>query len=112
MPDSNELSPARVALLEGEIQRALRTVYDPEIPLNIYDLGLIYGMNAEPSGQVKIKMTLTAPSCPEAMSLPARVESAVRAVPGVTGVTVDLVWEPPWNPNLMSDAAKLQLGLM
>lgn len=104
--NSNPLS------LEGQVQAALRTVYDPEIPVDIYELGLIYELKIEPSGQINIKMTLTAPSCPEAMSIPARVESAVRTVPGVTDAKVELVWEPPWNPNLMSDAAKLQLGML
>jgi len=108
MADSN---PNPISL-EAQVQAALRTIYDPEIPVNVYELGLIYEIKLEPSGEVHIKMTLTAPSCPEAMSLPSRVESAVRAVPGVTDAKVELVWEPAWNPSLMSDAAKLQLGLL
>jgi FeS assembly SUF system protein len=112
MPDSDALNPAESPTLESRITEAVRTVYDPEIPLNIYELGLIYDLKVDPAGQVDIKMTLTAPSCPEAGAIPGRVEDAVKAVPGVTGVKVELVWEPPWNPNKMSDAAKLQLGFM
>ena len=107
-----QVSPADTSALETKVLEALRTVYDPEIPINIQELGLIYDMKIDPAGQVNIKMTLTAPSCPEAGAIPGRVESAVRSVPGVTGATVELVWEPPWNPNLMSDAAKLQLGFL
>ena len=96
---------------ETEVIAALRTCYDPEIPVNIYDLGLVYELKVSPSGEVGIKMTLTAPNCPVAGSLPGSVESRVRAVPGVTDVKVELVWEPPWDRNRMSDAAKLQLGM-
>ena len=99
-------------VLETQVVEALRTVYDPEIPINIYELGLIYELKIEPSGQVNIKMTLTAPSCPEAGSIPGRVESAVKEVPGVSGCSVELVWEPPWSPDRMPDSAKLQLGLL
>ncbi|MBI2817772.1 MAG: DUF59 domain-containing protein [Acidobacteria bacterium] len=109
MSDATAVNPMS---LEGQIQAALRTIYDPEIPVNVYELGLIYELKVDPTGEVNIKMTLTAPSCPEAMSIPARVESAVRGVEGVKDVKVELVWEPPWTPNLMSDAAKLQLGFM
>ena len=98
--------------LEQKVQGALRTVYDPEIPVSIYELGLIYELKVDESGEVEIKMTLTAANCPEAQSLPARVESVVKAVPGVTGAKVELVWEPPWSMSKMSDAAKLQLGLL
>lgn len=98
--------------LENEVLAALRTVYDPEIPINIYELGLVYDLHIEPSGNVNIKMTLTAPSCPEAEMIPGRVESVVRAVPGVCNVNVELVWDPPWSPTKMSDAAKLQLGFL
>ena len=116
MPDSDVLNPLNEATneagLEPQVLAALKTVYDPEIPINIHELGLIYELQVEPSGQVNIKMTLTAPSCPEAGAIPGRVEAAVRAVPGVTDVKVELVWEPAWNPNLMSEAAKLQLGLL
>ena len=100
-----------VSILEGQVKDALRTVHDPEIPINIYELGLIYDLQIEPTGQVNIKMTLTAPSCPEAGEIPGRVESAVRAVSGVSGATVELVWDPPWTPQKMSEAARLQLGI-
>ena len=90
----------------------LRTVYDPEIPVNIYELGLIYGVAVEPSGLVTIRMTLTAAGCPAARSLPLEVEQRARAVPGVTDVKVDVVFDPPWDQNLMSEAARLELGLL
>ena len=91
---------------------ALRSVYDPEIPVNIYELGLIYACDVDPSGKVDIKMTLTAPGCPVAGSMPGMVEDAVSAVEGVTGVEVELVWDPPLDPSKMSDAARLELGMM
>jgi FeS assembly SUF system protein len=90
----------------------LRTVYDPEIPVNIYELGLIYGVAVEPSGMVTIRMTLTAAGCPAAQSLPLEVEQRARAVPGVTDVKVDVVFDPPWDQSLMSEAARLELGLL
>ena len=89
----------------------MRTCYDPEIPVNIYELGLIYHLELSPTGAVAIKMTLTSPACPVAGSLPGDVEAKVRAVPGVTSVKVDLVWDPPWDKDRMSEAAQLQLGL-
>lgn len=104
-------NPVERLALEARIIEALRGVYDPEIPINIYELGLIYDLRVEPTGQVSIQMTLTAPSCPEAQFIPGRVESAVKEVPGVNGATVELVWEPPWRPERMSEAAKLQLGI-
>src|SRR5690349_866170 len=105
-------SSAGISELEQKVQGALRTVYDPEIPVSIYELGLVYELKVSESGEVAIKMTLTAANCPEAQSLPGRVENVVKAVPGVTGAKVELVWEPPWSMSKMSDAAKLQLGLM
>ena len=104
-------NPLDTLALEAQVLEALQTIYDPEIPINIYELGLIYELQVEPTGQVNIQMTLTAPACPEAGVLPNRVEDAVKAVPGVTGASVELVWDPPWTPNRMSDAAKLQLGI-
>ena len=101
----------KVLVLEAEVVDALRTCFDPEIPVNIYELGLIYDVQVEPSGSVKITMTLTSPSCPAAQSLPSEVETKVRSVPGVTEVGVELVWDPPWDPSKMSEAAKLQLGM-
>lgn len=98
--------------LEAEIIKALRTVYDPEIPVNIYDLGLIYQITIKPFGNVVIEMTLTAPGCPVAETFPGTVETAVRTVEGVDEVLVELVWDPPWTQERMSEAAKLQLGLL
>ena len=89
----------------------VREVYDPEIPLNIYDLGLIYRVDIDEESQVKIDMTLTSPMCPVAGSLPGEVEMAARGVEGVGEVVVDLVWEPPWGPEVMSEAARLELGI-
>ena len=91
---------------------ALRTIYDPEIPVNIYDLGLIYALNIADHGRVTIDMTLTAPGCPVAGTFPAEVESRLMDVPGVSEVHVTLVWEPPWSMDLMPEHAKLQLGLL
>ena len=89
----------------------LRTVYDPEVPVNIHELGLIYDLVVDPNGEVGIRMTLTSPACPVAGSLPGEVERKVKAVPGVTAVKVDLVWDPPWEMSMMSEAARLHLGL-
>jgi FeS assembly SUF system protein len=98
--------------IEKLVIDGLRTVYDPEIPVNIYELGLIYGVAVEPSGAVTVRMTLTAAGCPAAQSLPQEVEERARAVPGVTDVKVDVVFEPPWDQSLMSEAARLELGLL
>ena len=97
--------------LEQRIIEALRTVYDPEIPVSIYELGLIYEIHISPENDVDIKMTLTAPGCPVAGSLPGEVEEKVRQVDHVNSATVELVWDPPWSVELMSDAARLQLGM-
>jgi FeS assembly SUF system protein len=98
--------------LREKIIEALETVYDPEIPVNIYELGLIYGVDVDSAGGVIIRMTLTAPGCPVAGYMPSEVERKVFDIPGVVSCRVDLVWDPPWNPSLMSDAAKLQLGYL
>lgn len=98
--------------LKDQVIEALRTVFDPEIPVNIYDLGLIYGLDIDDAGDVKLEMTLTAPGCPVAQTFPATVEDAVRAVPGVKDAAVELVWDPPWSTERMSEAAKLQLGML
>ena len=98
-------------LLE-EIIAALRTVHDPEIPTNIYDLGLIYAIDAVGESDIAIRMTLTAPACPVAGTLPGEVERAVSQVPGVSSAQVELVWDPPWSAERMSEAAKLELGLL
>ena len=91
---------------------ALREIYDPEIPLNIYDLGLIYGVDVTAEGDVAITMTLTTPHCPVAESMPGEVELRASTVPGVRDAEVNLVWDPPWGPNLMSDEARLELGML
>lgn len=98
--------------LEIEIVKILRGVYDPEIPVNIYDLGLIYNIAIDPQGNVNIDMTLTAPGCPVAATFPEMVADAVRCAEGVNDVHVELVWDPPWTQDLMSEAVKLQLGLI
>ncbi len=103
--------PERGASLLPQIVKALSTVFDPEIPVNIYDLGLVYEVIVDTSDAVGIRMTLTAPACPAAQFLPGQVKKAVEAVPGVAEVKVDIVWEPPWTRDRMSDAAKLQLGM-
>lgn len=94
-----------------KIIAALRKIFDPEMPVNIYDLGLIYGIETDAAGKVNIRMTLTAPNCPVAGSLPAEVQRKVAEVPGVTGVKLDLVFDPPWTKEKMSEAAKLALGI-
>ena len=99
--------------LRKRVIDALRRIFDPEIPLNIYDLGLVYDLTIdEPAGAVQIKMTLTTPACPVAQSFPCTVECAVREVPGVQAVSVELVWDPPWSRDSMSEVAKLELGLL
>jgi len=106
-----ELSPGQRAL-EATIVEVLRTIYDPEIPVNIYELGLIYEIAIDPENRVKVKMTLTAPGCPVAGSLPGEVESKIESIPQVKDGEVELVWEPPWDKSRMSEAALLDLGLM
>jgi FeS assembly SUF system protein len=97
--------------LKDQVVAALKTVYDPEMPVNVYELGLIYEVGVDDAGQAAIRMTLTAPNCPVAGSLPADVERAVRAVPGVMGVKLELTFDPPWSKDRMSEAAKLALGI-
>jgi FeS assembly SUF system protein len=97
--------------LHSRIIEALRAIYDPEIPVNIYEIGLVYEVRVSPDGAAHIVMTLTSPSCPAAESLPPEVEHTVAAVDGVTSVTVEITWDPPWDPEMMSEAAKLELGI-
>jgi len=99
--------PLREAVIE-----ALRGIHDPEIPVNIYDLGLIYRLDIAADGHVAIHMTLTTPACPVAEAMPCEVECAVRAVPGVTSARVELVWDPPWTPDRLDDFTRLELGLL
>jgi FeS assembly SUF system protein len=106
-----EQAMASVEAIKQSVVDVLKTVYDPEIPVDIYELGLVYDVNVEESGSVVVRMTLTSPMCPVAESLPPEVEEKVRSVAGVTDVKIDLVWEPPWTPSLMSEAARLELGM-
>ena len=118
-PAADAAAPAKTsALPEAEITRmtddivaAMKTVYDPEIPADIYELGLIYKVDIEDDRSVKIDMTLTTPNCPSAAELPAQVENAVASVPGVSGAKVTIVWDPPWDPSRMSDEARLVLNM-
>ena len=98
-------------LLEPNVIEAISSVYDPEIPVNIWELGLIYELHVDPNGAVHVRMTLTAPACPSAQTLPGEVESRIREVEGVTDVRVEVVWEPAWTTDRMSEAARLQLGM-
>ena len=103
--------PARTSALKPRIVEALSTVYDPEIPVNIFELGLVYDIFVDADGVAAVKMTLTAPACPAAQTLPVEVRDKVRKVDGVKEAHVEIVWDPPWTKDRMSDAAKLQLGL-
>jgi FeS assembly SUF system protein len=103
---------ARTEALKPAILAAIRTVFDPEIPVNIMELGLVYDVWVDAAGVAGIRMTLTAPGCPAAQSLPVEVAHKVKAVPGVSDAKVDVVWDPPWTKDRMSDAAKLQLGML
>src|SRR5512135_192095 len=104
--DSQLISTVEQKLIEGQVVEALRTCYDPEIPVNIYELGLVYDVKVAADGGVLVTMTLTSPSCPAAQSLPKEVETKVKGVSGVTAVSVKVVWDPSWNPGMMSEAAK------
>ncbi len=103
--------PLKTLELTPKIVEQLSTVYDPEIPVNIYELGLIYDIAVEADGLAVISMTLTAPGCPAAVTLPAEVQGKVKSIAGVSDARVDLVWEPPWTKDRMTEAAKLQLGI-
>ncbi len=99
------------ARMEERVIEVLRTIYDPELPVNIYDLGLIYGVEVDEDLSVAIRMTLTAPACPAAETLPGQVEGRVAAIPGVNGANVELVWDPPFSRDMISEEARLELGL-
>ena len=106
-PDGEAIAlPGETALLD-----AIATIYDPEIPVNIYELGLIYAVEINDAGAVKVEMTLTAPGCPSAQELPVQVRDALLAVPGVTAAEVETVWDPPWDPSRMSEEARLALNM-
>jgi len=98
--------------IRDRIIATLKTIYDPEIPVDIYELGLIYGVDVADDGEVHVIMTLTTPMCPVAETLPPEVEDKVRSVLGVTDVSLDLVWDPPWSVDMLSDAARLEMNLM
>jgi FeS assembly SUF system protein len=106
------LNASELLMLRRRVEEALSTVFDPEIPVNIYELGLVYDVDITVEGNVTVRMTLTAPGCPAAQALPLEVERKVAALAGVNGVDVDIVWDPPWGPDKMSEAAKLQLGFL
>src|SRR5215831_13710495 len=108
---SSEATPADTSLRE-RVEDALRGVYDPEIPVNIYELGLIYELEVSTEGVVEVKMTLTTPNCPAAGAMPGEIETKLRALDGVSDVHVELVWDPPWDKSRMSEAARLELGLL
>ncbi len=99
-------------MVKARVIEALQQIYDPEIPVNIYDLGLIYEVAVSPEGEVAVKMTLTAPGCPVAQTFPGQVEAAIRQVEGVRDAHVEVVWDPPWTKDRMSEAAKLKLGML
>jgi len=103
--------PAKMDEIAPKVIEALKTVYDPEIPVNIFEMGLIYDVIVSAEGQVGVRMTLTAPACPAAQSLPIEVRDKARGVEGVTDAKVEVVWDPPWTKDRMSDVAKLELGM-
>jgi FeS assembly SUF system protein len=98
--------------LRDKVEATIKTIFDPEIPVNIYDLGLIYRIDILPINNVQITMTLTAPSCPAAQTLPVEVDQKVRAIEGVNDVFVTVTWDPPWDKSMMSEVAQLELGWM
>jgi FeS assembly SUF system protein len=106
------LNVSEVVALQDRIVEKMRTCYDPEIPVNIYDLGLIYDVKVETTGHVHVKMTLTSPGCPVAGTLPGEVEDKITVIPGVKEAKIEIVWDPPGDKNMMSEAAKLQLGFL
>lgn len=109
--ESSKSSKPDAEVIRQRVIEALRTIYDPEIPVNIYDLGLIYRVEIK-DGFAEVDMTLTSPGCPVAQTFPGMVEGAVKLVPGISDAVVDLVWEPPWTQTLISEAARLELGLI
>lgn len=109
---NDEATPLDLEAVREAAIEQLRSVFDPEIPVNIYELGLIYDVEVQPDGYVLIRMTLTSPSCPVAETLPGEVEMRVKSAEGVKDCEVELTWDPPWGPNRMSEAARLQLGFM
>ncbi len=109
-PPVGDPDPAQIAALQSKIVEVIKTVYDPEIPVDIYELGLIYDIIVDAERRVLVKMTLTSPACPSAQQIPSEVRYKIKAIPEVTDAWVDIVWEPPWSKERMSEAAKLSLG--
>lgn len=109
--NDNQVQPFTIEELTEDVIEMLKTIFDPEIPINIYELGLIYGIDVSASGNVMIRMTLTAPGCPVAQTFPGEIEEKISSIDGINKVHVELVWEPPWSREMMSEAAKLQLGM-
>ena len=103
--------PVKTLAMQPQILEVLSTIFDPEIPVNIYELGLIFEIAVDSDHVVRVRMTLTSPGCPAAQSLPVEVVNKLKQLPGITGAHVDIVWDPPWDKDRMSDAAKLQLGM-
>lgn len=112
IPQGDVISSIERSIIEAQVIEAIQTCYDPEIPVNIYELGLIYEVKVGETADVNIKMTLTSPHCPAAQSLPSEVRLKVQTVTGVKSVNVEVVWTPTWSPALMTEAAKLELGMM
>jgi FeS assembly SUF system protein len=110
--DKEKARQTGVDALGERVIEALRTVYDPEIPVNIYELGLVYKIDIEDGNRVNVEMTLTSPACPVAGTLPGEVESRIREIDGVTDAAVEVVWDPPWHPGMMTEEAQLELGMM
>jgi FeS assembly SUF system protein len=110
-PDGEVAPPTSPEVSEDAVIEAISTVYDPEIPVNIFELGLIYAIDIADDGNIKVEMTLTAPGCPSAQELPVMVREAILAVPGVTGCDVETVWDPPWDMSRMSDEARLAMNM-
>jgi FeS assembly SUF system protein len=106
------ISTIEKGIIQAQAVEAARACYDPEIPVNIYELGLIYDITVDDFGSVLVRMTLTSPHCPAAQSLPREVETGIKGIPGVRDVRVEVVWTPPWNPSMMSEAARLELGFL
>ena len=111
-PTVGPADPELTAAFQGPVIEAIKTVYDPEIPVDIYELGLIYDIAVDKDKQVLVKMTLTSPACPSAQQLPSEVRYKIKALPGVSEAVVEIVWEPPWDKDRMSEVARLQLGFM
>jgi len=109
--EPNTMSTIEQELIKNQVVEAARTCYDPEIPVNIYELGLIYDVKVAADGGVLVLMTLTTPHCPAAQTLPREIEAKVKSIPQVTAASVQVVWDPPWSPTMMSEAARLELGM-